>query len=103
MRPYIVPEVEIRFAAQTGFLSKQLWNEFFSQGSERWKRKQWSFFRQRELFIPHPSRFAKDILVLQRKSPVVKRIAGDSISSPPFIAQIEHDEIVARILLLLKK
>lgn len=103
MRPVNVPEREIRFAAKTGFLSKGLWQEFFVAGSASWKRRLWKSFLERGFFRPHPSSLAGGVFVLTRKSPVVVRLVGDEISSPPYISQLEHDETVARILLELMR
>jgi hypothetical protein len=94
-----VPEREIRFAAKTGFLSKRLWDEFFADGSPSWNRRLWKHFIKRDFFLEHPSDFARDVLVLNRKNPVVMSIVGEEISPAPLAWQFEHDETVARILL----
>jgi len=99
MMPRIKPESEIRFAAKTGFLTKEIWNEFFAEGGERWRRKQWRLLAERGFFRVHPSRRASEVLVLNTKNKDVIAMVGDDISAPPFIAQIDHDELVARTLL----
>lgn len=103
MKKINVPEREIRFAAKTGFLSKRLWVEFFVAGTPSWNRRLWKQFVSRGLFRPHPSALARDVLVLNRRSPVVVSIVGDEISSAPFVSQLEHDEVAARILLELMR
>lgn len=103
MRKMNVPEREIRFAAKTGFLSKRLWAEFFIEGTPSWNRRLWKQFVSRGFFRPHPSTLARDVLVLNRKSPVVMSIVGDEISSAPYVSQLEHDEMAAHILLELMR
>ena len=99
MRPRNVPVAEISFAAKAGFLSKPIWNEFFAKGLDRWQRKQWQLLLDRGVFIRYPSRLPRDVLVLNRKSPLVLAIVGEAISMHPFVSQIEHDEYVAKIVL----
>lgn len=99
MMPMIKPEEEIRFTAKTGFLTKEIWNDFFAEGGERWRRKQWRFLARRGFFCIHPSKRASEVLVLNTKNKDVIAMVGDDISAPPFIAQIDHDELVARALL----
>lgn len=99
MMPRLKPEAEIRFAAKTGFLTKEIWNGFFAEGGERWKRKQWRLLVERGCFRFHHSRRASEVLVLNTKNKDVIAMVGDDISAPPFIAQIDHDELVARTLL----
>ncbi len=99
MKKINVPEREIRFAAKTGFLSKRLWEEFFAEGTPSWNRRLWKHFVGRGLFRPHPSALARDVMVLNRRNPVVMSMVGDEISTAPFVSQLEHDETVARILL----
>lgn len=103
MRPHKMPLAEIRFAARAGFLSRPIWEEFFATGSTRWRRKRWGFLKEQGLFVPYPSRFTNDVLVLNRRSPEVKAVVGEAISTHPFFPQIEHDEAVSRILLTLAK
>jgi hypothetical protein len=103
MRPQNLPEAEIRFAAKTGFLSRSLWEEFFAKGSGRWRREQWRFLKERGYFFRYPSLLSHSVLVLNRKSLLVKALVGEDISTHPFVAQIEHDVCVAKILLSLAR
>ena len=96
-----MPEAEIRFAARTGFLSKRIWRKFFAEGGERWQRKNWSLLSSRGFFAAHRSRRARDVLVLNSCNKGVRAVVGDNISSPPFVAQLDHDELVAISLLRL--
>ena len=98
-----VPNSEIRFAAKTGFLSRTLWEEFFAEGAYSWKLRQWKSFSEREYFKMHPSPTAKDTLVLNAKNPDVVKLVGADISAPPYVSQLNHDEIVTRSVLILKR
>jgi hypothetical protein len=101
MRPCKVPAAEIRFAAKAGFLSRSIWEEFFATGLGRWQRRRWRQLQERGYFVRYPYPLRRSFLVLNRKSPVVKSLVGESISTHPFVAQVEHDEYVAKILLTL--
>ncbi len=103
MRPQHLPIEEIRFAARAGFLSKPIWDEFFAKGSDRWKRRQWQLLQQRGYFVRHPSRLPRDVLVLYRGNPDVRKLVGETIALPPIAPQIEHDECASRILLSLDR
>jgi hypothetical protein len=103
VRPRIVPEEEIRFAAKTGFLRRSFWEEFYGSDSKSWRSRQWRSFVDNKFFLPHPSALAKDVLVPNPRNAFVKRLVGAEISAPPFVAQLEHDSIVARTLLLLSR
>lgn len=103
MRPQKVPAAEIRFAAKAGFLSKAIWEEFFATGTGRWQRKQWRQFQERGYFVRYPYSLRRSFLVLNRKNPLVKSLVGEAISAHPFVAQVEHDECVAKILLALMR
>ncbi len=100
MRPY-EPIREIKFAARSGFLTRKLCDKYFSYGTTDWKNKLWARLLTREYFKNHYSRLAPHVLVLNRKNDFVRKLVGEYISSPPFISQLDHDEIVAEIVLWL--
>jgi len=102
MKP-IMPEAEIRFAAKTGFLTKPLWREFFAEGKPRWQRETWRLLLARGFFCQHPSRRAIDVLVPNPRCKDVINLVGGHLAAPPFVAQLDHDEIMARSLLRLSK
>ena len=103
MRPRNVPAAEIRFAAKAGFLSRTIWEEFFATGLSCWQRRRWRHFQERGYFTRYPYPLRRSFLVLNRKNPVVKSLVGEAISTHPFVAQVEHDECVAKILLTLAR
>ncbi len=97
------PIEEVRFAAKTGFLSRRLWLDFFARGSKSWRNKSWRALHASGDFLPHPASRAGDVIVPNRKSPFVRRLVGDAVASPPYIFQLDHDEICARIALSLER
>jgi hypothetical protein len=98
-----LPVAEITFAAKSGFLSRSLWMDFFAMGTKSWRNSQWRALTSRGYFQRHPSSRAGDVIVPNRKSELVRRLAGDAVASAPFISQLDHDEICARIALLLER
>lgn len=97
------PIEEIRFAAKTGFLSRRLWLDFFARGSKSWRNKSWRAMHEYGDFLPHPASRAGDVIVPNRKSLLVQRLVGGAVASPPYISQLDHDEICARIALSLER
>ncbi len=102
MRRY-EPTGEIQFAAKSGFLTRGLWHKYLCDGSNSWRHKLWASFIQQEYFKEHYSSYAKDVIVPNPKNELVKKLAGDEISSPPYISQMVHDEMVAGFVLGLQK
>ena len=102
MKPYS-PNAEITLAAKTGFLSKGIWLDFFAVGSRSWRSAVWLSFRERGHFRPHPSTRARDVIVLNRKSDLVRRMVGTDFASPPYVSQLDHDEVCTRIALTLER
>ncbi len=102
MKPYD-PSAEISLAVRCGFLSRSVWSEFFANGKDRWQRNVWSRFVIGGLFKPHYSKRASDLIVPNKDHPLIKKISGGEISHSPSVAQIDHDEIIVRSFLSLKK
>lgn len=100
----MIRPAEIECAARAGFLSRPIWDEFFATGAARWRRRCRRNLRTSGIFHPHPSRFARDVLVLNRHNDhLVREMVTEGISAAPFVAQIEHDEEVLRGLLRLQR
>ena len=98
-----IPKAEIKLAAKTGFLTKSLWDEFFAEGEYSWGTRKWQSFIARGYFKKHPSPRADDTLVLNCKNRDVIKLVGAEVSAPPYISQLNHDEIVTRSVLRLQK
>ena len=97
------PELEIKFAAKSGFLSKDLWNDFFASGSVSWKNKLWASFVKEKIFFPHYAKVASHVLVPNKRHSLVQKVVGDGLVSAPFVSQLDHDERLARMVLTLLK
>lgn len=97
------PVNEIRFATKAGFITKNIWIRYFANGSDGWKNKLWNSLLLRGHFLKHPSRRANDTLVLNPNDNLVRKLIGYEKSRAPFVSQIDHDEITARIILDLLK
>lgn len=93
------PENEIKFAAKAGFITKNIWINYFANGSEGWKNKLWNSLLLRGYFLKHPSRRANDTLVLNPNDNLVRKLIGYEKSRAPFVSQLDHDETMARIIL----
>ncbi len=102
MKPYD-PTREIQLAVRTGFLSQNIWFEFFAPKHERWKYELWTILGKRGYFLRHHSRRAHDVLVPNPKHPLVQKIAGGSITMAPPVGVLDHDEAVIKSFLLLKQ
>lgn len=103
MKKKYLPIKEIHFAAKSGFLTKELWLDFFAYGCRAWRFRLWKQFIDDGVLIEHHSKNAKDIWVLNRRNLLVQRTIGSHIAHAPFISQITHDEMIARIVLNIMK
>lgn len=99
----IVPRDEIRFAAQTGFLSKSDWLEFFAYGGYSWKQKRWKSFIENGYFRRMDAPRNKDIYLLNKMNRDVWKIANGTVAAGPAPAHLTHDEILSHSLLTLKR
>lgn len=103
MRKKYEPIREIQFAAKSGFITKELWNRFFAYGCLAWQYRLWSQIVSDRVFIPHRSKNVSEIWILNRSNLLVRKTVGLSISNPPFVSQIGHDELVSQFVLEIMK
>jgi hypothetical protein len=98
------PEEVVRFIAKTGFISKDLWGEFFFVGGQpRWRRQVWADLLNRKYLVPHPFGRISNVYVLNRHNKeIIDFVCGKAAKSPP-AAQLDHDEILSRGLLRLER
>lgn len=99
MRPRYCPLEEIRFAAKTGFMSRDIWEQYFSKRSRARNVTVWQDFVRHKFFAPHASERLSNVLVLGLKGKKIIEEMGGEVVSPPNLNQISHDEIVSRIAL----
>ena len=95
------PKKLIRFLGKTGFISRELWEEFFFlRGKERWRRIAWNNLLAHRYCVPHPERHLRNVYVLNRHNPVVRQLVTGRMVSPQRATYFEHDETLYRGLLM---
>jgi len=93
----------LRFAGKTGFLSRRAWHEFFGTGDERWAMRQLQRLEERGLLKPHPNPAARGCFVPTSFSRQILENENSVHVGPAPVAQLHHDETVARSLLILER
>jgi hypothetical protein len=99
MKPKYIPTKEIQFMAKSGFITWELWNEFFAYGCQAWRYRLWNQFIAEKIFFERRSENTFDVWVLNRKHQLVKNTVGSVVASPPFTGQLRHDQLVAKFIL----
>jgi hypothetical protein len=99
MRPKNIPINEIRYTAKMGFLSRAIWEDYFSKKSRTQNMRIWRSFVKEKYFVQHDSARMQDVLILGSRGKKLIEDDGGEIVSPPHFNQIHHDEIVSRIAL----
>ena len=93
----------LRVTGKIGFLSRKLWIEFFAKGNERWNERQKKFLKDRRLLASHPNPAASGYYILTPISRALMTAWNLSSVRPAPVAQIYHDEVVARSILRLEQ
>jgi hypothetical protein len=100
MPAHQVPEELIRFVGKTGFITKELWEDYFSNTpGERAARKQWATLTARRYFEPHSERRVRNVLVANRSHRTVQDLTHGTIAVSPRAAYLAHDELLYRGIL----
>lgn len=99
MMPRHEPSGAAIFTAKMGFITKRIWQEFFSVGKYRATQQQWVNLKYRGLFKPHESPTVQDVLVLDKYKDNVSSPEVSAIVQPPYIGALNHDETLGRIVL----
>lgn len=98
------PKDLVLYVSKTGFISKDTWKEFFFPGgSIRWKNAFWVSLVERGYFLRHPNRRLQDVYLLNRANREVIEFMQGRCVRPPFLSQMNHDEILYRGILSLAK
>jgi hypothetical protein len=100
MRPQFLPIPEIEFAVRVGFLTKEIWREFFATGGLRWQQMVWRQFREKGIFRSRAE--WPDLYLPNPKHPLVRE-RSTYLAKAPILNQLGHDVLVARSYLLLKR
>lgn len=98
-----IPLKEVHFAAKTGFLSKALWQKFFTTRSSSRNSRVWHQFVKDEYFRPHDSKMLPDVLVLGGRALKELEQRGIVAVTKPHLGQFDHDEKTANIVLSLER
>jgi len=101
---YRSPDRLIHFVAKTGFITKDLWKDFFFKGGTvQWQNVSWNNLIKRKYFKRHASSRYQDILILRKDSVLLRDCLLSAPVSVPHISQVAHDEYLSRGLLQLLK
>ncbi|MBX2995378.1 MAG: hypothetical protein KF681_11155 [Bdellovibrionaceae bacterium] len=98
-----IPLKEIIFAAKTGFLSKDLWQKFFTTRSYSRNSRVWHRLKEDGFFRPHESKMLPNVLILGNRSLVELERRGIMAVTKPHLGQFDHDEKAANIILSLEQ
>lgn len=92
----------IRYVSKVGVMSRKTWNEFFSSGTPRWRRKQLMHLIRAKVFRRHPTEPLGGAVVMDSYG--VKLVQDMKWQHVYTVAThlIEHDENVARSLIKLE-
>lgn len=93
----------IRYITKVGILTRSTWNEFFCNGTARWKRKQLRLLVKAKVLRPHPFEEIQDCFVLGHYGNQLvheMKWKGVHFTQPQFI---KHDETVAKGLITLER
>lgn len=100
MAVHTPPASLLRFIGKTGFVSRELWEDFFHTNRKKeWNRKAWKELIDRGYCKRHPESRVQNVLVLNRSSRLV-RDAVESAVSTQRGSHLAHDEILYRGILL---
>jgi hypothetical protein len=88
---------------KVGFLSRDLWNHFFGEGTDRWHRQQIAHLVDRGYLQKHSNPEAKSTFVLTRKGIEFVGSINGSIVTPPPVTYLTHDGVVAKSLMELQE
>lgn len=94
-----IPMDELKFAAKFGFLSRKIWEKWFSKRSRTRNIRVWRSFIEEGYFKCHHDDRYKDVLHLAPKGKRLLLESGYELVSSTNIYHLNHDEIVADLAL----
>jgi len=104
MANHLPPKEVIEYVWKTGFISKEMWRNYFFKGvSERSMLQDWKNMIDRGYLQPHSNNHLMNILVLNRKNKFVMQMGEDYPAYAPNASQLEHDQILLNGMLELNK
>lgn len=93
----------LTYIAKVGFITREIWNDFFGNGNIRWKQRQFKKMIEEDLIVPFANTKISNVFVLSRKGKSLLLKTNLGCSVPPYSAVVEHDEVIARSLLNLER
>lgn len=95
-------EQALRYVAKVGLMSKEVWNENFCEGSNRWKNKKLKILIDNRVFKKHNSDISGYYVLGDQGLNIAKTLGWSLVDSVP-PNKFTHDEVVARSLLRLEQ
>jgi len=94
----------LRVAAKSGFLTKQIWNDFFGTGNRHWRFRRWKSLMGTGYFTPVPDYgFVESAVALSGNGKALADLLGmNPVYSPPS-KNLWHDEELIRFALFLER
>jgi hypothetical protein len=100
----ILWEEPLRIAAKSGFLTKELFQEYMFEGkTQRGVNWSWAKLKDSREFKIHPNPRIHGVLVLNRHSKIVQSRTLGCAATTPHEAVLRHDEILLRGVLGIEK
>ncbi len=93
----------MKYISKVGVITRPTWYHFFAQGNLQWKRDQLLNLVRRDVLKPHTCNSIGEAWVLTDWSINLLKTQGLSCVRPVPPQFIEHDEVVGRSLLILKR
>ena len=93
----------IKFTGKAGFLSKEIWHQYFGVGAYRWQEKQLKFLEDRGYLKRPKNEFTERIFSLTDKSVTLLASMKQPCVSPVPVKYLPHDSVVAKAMLSLQK
>lgn len=92
----------IRFTAKTGFITREIWSEFFARGGPRARQKQLAFLLSQKILDPHSCRPLHGVYELGSFGKALLLSNNHSFVTAPASYLLAHDEFVATSVLKLR-
>jgi hypothetical protein len=93
----------IRLTAKMGFITREIWSEFFARGRTRSKQKQLAFLLAQKILEPHSCRALHGVYELGPYGKALLLSNNCSFVTAPASHFLSHDEFVVTSVLKLKK
>jgi len=93
----------LKLVGKVGFITRDLWRDFFATGNSRWSREHIRLLSERHLLEQHPNPIAKNCFVASRLARILLAKHSLHYGPAPYVSQLVHDEVIVRSLLRLSR